>query len=512
MAKSRKRSVLKTDKRIRLGIWGLGRGLSFFKVCDALGFDVVAGCDFNEHMRKRFAEMQPGAFVTDDARQFLNADFDAVLLATYCPAHADHAIQCLDAGKHVLSEVTAFHTLAEGVRLVEAVESSGLVYNLAENYPFTKPMLYLAHKWRTGIFGELMYAECEYVHECRELAYTYIDGVPVQPGWRPHNWRSWQDYHYYNTHSLGPVMHITRTRPVRVVALPGERHLAGYLTTDPREGMGGVAPSLITMSNGGLMRNLMGATTNDSHIQRFWGTLGAAEWNRGLFLRLGGSGGSPKLEVTPEWPMLAEYADTMGHGGSDFWMLYHFARHILFGEPAFFDIYNAADCTIPGILAFRSALENGRPYDVPDFRNKAERDRHRRDHFAQQRYDVDKGCFPRRADKKLVGKFSAVMKDTIHAALLWRATADWLAVADDAKNPADVVKIADEFLAKEPDIRKTFTAARKLVRAYPRSDGARVLREMLELADAGRATHKGFGGQVRRERSRLRRRRAKRGS
>ncbi len=510
MAKSRKRSILKTDKRITLGIWGLGRGLSFLKTCNALQFDVVAGCDFNEHMRRRFAGMQPDALVTDDAEVFLNAGFEAVLLATYCPAHAEHAIQCLDAGKHVLSEVTAFHTMAEGVRLVEAVERSGLVYNLAENYPFTKPMLYLADKWRRGLFGDLMYAECEYVHECRELVYTYIDRVPVQPGWRPHNWRSWQHYHYYNTHSLGPVMHITQTRPTRVVTLPGERRLAGYLMTDPKQGMGGAAPSLITMSNGGLMRNLMGATTNDSHIQRFWGTRGAAEWNRGLFLRLGGSGGSPKLEVEPGWPMLAEYADTMGHGGSDFWMLYYFARHILFGEPAFFDIYNAADCTIPGILAFRSALEGGRAFDVPDFRNKAERVKHRRDHFAQQRYDVEKGCFPRRADKKLVGRFTSVMKDTIHASLLCRATADWLAVADDVKDPREVAHIADEFLGNLAQTRRTFAAARKLIRAYPRSDGARVLREMLELADAARVTRRGFVDRVRKARSRLKRARGKR--
>ena len=37
------------------------------------------------------------AFVTDDAAAFLERDFDAVLLATYCPAHAG------DAAGHVRS-------------------------------------------------------------------------------------------------------------------------------------------------------------------------------------------------------------------------------------------------------------------------------------------------------------------------------------------------------------------------------------------------------------------------
>ena len=70
--------VFKTNKRIRLGIWGLGRGMSFFETCKFLNIDVVAGCDFNEHMRNRFKEAQPHAFVTADADDFLKQDFDAV--------------------------------------------------------------------------------------------------------------------------------------------------------------------------------------------------------------------------------------------------------------------------------------------------------------------------------------------------------------------------------------------------------------------------------------------------
>ena len=100
----------------------------------------------------------------------------------------------------------------------------------------------LARKWRDGLFGDLMYAEYEYVHECRSLVYTYIDRLPVQPGYTLHNWRSWLNFHYYNTHSLGPVMHITGTRPTRVVALPGAQTLASYPMRAP-VAMGGITPS-----------------------------------------------------------------------------------------------------------------------------------------------------------------------------------------------------------------------------------------------------------------------------
>lgn len=173
-------------------MWGLGRGLHISGACAALNMDVVAGCDFNETMRGQFAERFPGAFVTDDASEFLARNFDAVLLASFFPNHASDAIACVEAGKHVLSEVTSFFTMAEGVRLVEAVEKSGLVYNLAENYPFSEANMWLARKWREGVFGELMYGEYEYVHEVLTLSYTDINGNPLVPGSRAHSWRSIQ--------------------------------------------------------------------------------------------------------------------------------------------------------------------------------------------------------------------------------------------------------------------------------------------------------------------------------
>ena len=510
MTATKKNRIFDNRKRIRLGIWGLGRGMSFYRACEALNFDVVAGCDYNAHMRDRFLKANPGALATDDADAFLAADFDAVLLATFCPSHAGDAIRALESGKHVLSEVTSFYTMAEGVKLVEAVERTGLVYNLAENYPFGKANMYLREKWREGLFGEFEYGEYEYVHECRSLAYTYIDGTPVQPGWSVHNWRSWLHFHYYNTHSLGPVMHITGLRPARVVALRTGVGLPGYIGGRSMTCTGSIAPSLIQMSNGGLMRNLMGATTNDSHCQRLWGTRGSAEINHGVWLRLGGTGHSPKFRVDPHWPAHGEWAERMGHGGGDFWVLYHFARQILTREPAFFDIYNACDCTIPGILAYRSATEDGVAYEVPDFRDRKQREAWQDDTFGGPRYDTVNGPFPRNADRKLVGTFSTVMKDLLSHMETARAARDWLTVAADMEDPREAVPVLDRFLENVDGMKKTFAAARKLVKAHPRSDGARSIREVLDLAEADTVTRKSFIEKVRKDRARLKRKRGPR--
>ena len=494
------RRFFDSDQRIQLGIWGLGRGLTFFNTCKVLNIDVVAGCDFNQHMRDRFAEMNPSAFVTDDAEAFLDADFDAVLLATYCPAHADDAIRCLKVGKHVLSEVTSFHTMAEGVRLMETVEETGKVYNLAENYPFSAANMWLARKWREGLFGELMYAEYEYVHECRTLAYTYIDGQPIQPGNQTHSWRSWLNFHYYNTHSLGPMMHITDLRPTRVTALPATPALAGYIL-DARDGMGGITPSLINMENGAVVRNLMGATTNDTHQQRIWGTLGSSEMIDGkLRLRLGASGHSPKFEVTPHWDELGELAKNTGHGGGDFWTLYNFARHILEGQPAFFDVYRAADCTIPGILAYRSSIEGGQPLDVPDLRHPKQRDAYRHDDFAQPRFDHRVGLFPADADESLTTQFSLTMRDLIRASTAFRAYRDWKQVLPDMTRSENMLSVIDGLIDVLPRFIEVKQIAEKIITAYPSSVAARVLGEMLELCDETDISHPDFAKRLETER------------
>lgn len=478
--------VFPNDRKIRLGVWGLGRGLHLHRLFDHLNFEVVAGCDFNPHFQEHFRHRYPNGKITAEAAEFLSWDCEAVLLATYCPDHAAHAIACLQAGKHVFSEVTAFHTPAEGVALVEAVEKTGRIYQLAENYPYSLANRYLAKRWREGLFGDLQYAEYSYVHDCLNLAYTYIDGQPVEPGWTVHNWRSWLPWHYYNTHSLGPVMVIAGQRPVRVTALPGKVRLRGHLM-NPEEGLSGMAPSLIEFANGGLMRNLMGSSTNDRNLNLLFGTRGASEIIDGrLFLRLGGRGESLRQEVQPALEDLDRLAATSGHGGGDFWTLYHFANQILHDVPPPFDVYKAADVTLPGLLAYRSAKEDGTPQTVPDFRRKTDRDRCRRDHLSPPRLDTENGLFAKRSDRRLTAGFSTLAVELLRAveeAETWHA---WSQTFAEASQPERILAAGRRLQSHLTAHRKTIKAAHRLAGAHPRSLGARVLRELLErLSELG---------------------------
>lgn len=476
-------SVFPKNKRLRLGVWGLGRGLHIVTVANALNIDVVAGCDFNPHFLEIFHKQIPSGRFTNDADEFLSWDFDAVLIATYCPAHAEHSIKALKSGKHVLSEVTAFHTLAEGVALVEAVEQSGKIYQLAENYPFQPNNRYLANLWQSGWFGQLQYAEYSYVHDCLNFTYTYIDGTPIKPGYSVHNWRSWLPWHYYCTHSLGPVLYITGERPTEVVSLPGTVQLPGQILPSG-SGLSGVAPSLIRFGNGGLMRNLMGNTTLDNDVQRLYGTRASAEIKDGkLLLRPCGRGHSWALEASPQDDALSRIAASTGHGGGDFWTLYHFANEIFTGAPGPFNCYRAADVTLPGILAYRSSQEGGKPQEIPNFRNQTIRDKYRHDSFAPARADTNSIAFSSPAAQQKAAPFTDVMSRLLEAADFWQHFAHSRPIYDSLKEPEAVIQLADRMLERLSFIRQAILDAQSLLGIEPSGNGERALRETLARFD-----------------------------
>ena len=465
--------VFDTDKRVRLGIWGLGRGRYFISMAKAVNIDIVAGCDFNEVMRDDFRKLCPDAFVTADEDEFLAQDFDAVLVATFLTNHTRDTIKALKAGKHVMCEVTPFFTPAEGVELVEAVERSGKVYQLLENYPFFKPSLYIHNLWEKGVFGDFMYAEFNYVHECRALVYSYINGVPIRPGWRAHAWRSWLNSHYYNTHSLGPVMFITGTRPVAVTAMDTPITLPGYLHA-PADAKGlvdksGVSPSLIRMSNGGIVRNLMGATTGNSHDRRIWGTKAFADLTDedDIRVRVGGAGSGDLYTLHPKMDEVWQYAHREGR-----------------------DVYSACDVTLAGIQALRSC-GSGRTEEVPDFRDPAVRDRYRHDDFQQAHFDPAR-IFPDGHDESVTGEFTTLMAECYgwggrgdNLTKLRRAR-DGMRLAAEFATPADhmkLIKAVRELIAALPGLAETYRKLRRIQRLYPDCPAGHAIDSVLAAGD-----------------------------
>ncbi|AWJ92972.1 gfo/Idh/MocA family oxidoreductase (plasmid) [Azospirillum baldaniorum] len=78
----------------------------------------------------------------DLAESLERADVEAVILATPTPVHATQAIQCLEAGKHVLVEIPMADSLADAERLVAAQRTSGLVAMAGHTRRFNP-----SHQW-----------------------------------------------------------------------------------------------------------------------------------------------------------------------------------------------------------------------------------------------------------------------------------------------------------------------------------------------------------------------------
>jgi hypothetical protein len=70
------------------------------------------------------------------------------------------------------------------------------------------------------------------------------------------------------------------------------------------------------------------------------------------------------------------------HGGADYYNMHFFVQKILGIEnedEQLIDVYEALDMFLPGLLAYKSVFEGGKPIEVPDLRKKEERDKYRND-------------------------------------------------------------------------------------------------------------------------------------
>jgi hypothetical protein len=93
---------------------------------------------------------------------------------------------------------------------------------------------------------------------------------------------------------------------------------------------------------------------------------------------------------TPEFPVHADLAKKAGHGGGDFFTNYFFAEAIRTGKQPWLNVYRALDMSLVAVQAWRSCLDEGRPYEIPDFRKKTPRKQYAEDHWSPFPKDRDK--------------------------------------------------------------------------------------------------------------------------
>ena len=372
-------------EKIKVGVFGGCRGNSMIQYCrGAKNAVVVAICDKFDSVIEKQKEMNQDDSITyyTSFDEFIKHDMDVVVVANYADEHAPFAIRCLKAGKHVFSEVLPCQNMKEAVELIETVEETGLVYAYGENFCYMAAPYEMRKLYREGKIGEFEYGEGEYVHNCENEWHNLTQGDK-------NHWRNRMYSTFYCTHSVGPLIHITGLRPVSVVGFESTK-------TDRARRMGQLSGQfgieMITLENGGIIKSIHGGLYKDSVWFSAYGSKGRMESAR----EDSGQGDCYKLYVNAD-SYVGEYGDTKvdaydpkrefddenyirGHGGADFYSMYYFIEKVRGNKDAdIIDVYEAMDMFLPGMFAHRSLLNGGIPMEIPNLRDKAQRDKWRND-------------------------------------------------------------------------------------------------------------------------------------
>ncbi len=353
---------------LRIGIAGAPRGARYLAGLQATGLArLVAVYDPLPAASERFRRENEVDIVCERYEQLLE-HVDAVIVSSPQQYHVPQAVMALQAGKHVLSEVPAAVSLEQAQELLGAVRRSNAVYMLAENYCYIRSNLIVREMARAGLFGEIYFAEGEYLHEMK----FWHRNAEGQPTWR-YFWQVGRDGHTYPTHSLGPVLQWLDDRLVAVSCIGTGRH------TDPEHQIQDTVLLLGRTSRGALVKVRFDLLSNRPHLMDYYslqGTGGAYEAPRasGEAARVYIHGRSPENE----WEPLERYAEEFlperyrqvvagtGHWGADTWPIREFVEAIVHGTPPPIDIYAALDMSLPGPISELSIAQGGAWLGVPD--------------------------------------------------------------------------------------------------------------------------------------------------
>ncbi|SVE59241.1 uncharacterized protein METZ01_LOCUS512095, partial [marine metagenome] len=156
--------------KVKVGVLGLRRGLSHLRnFLNTQEAEVIGVADRVKQWRDRAAEAvgkmdRKGIDFASEFEELLEMRPDAVVIASNARQQAAQAIQAMEAGCHVLSEVPGAFTQEEIAHIAMTCQRTGKQYMLAENSSFMGFLRYW-RKWVTeGRFGAISLADGEYLH------------------------------------------------------------------------------------------------------------------------------------------------------------------------------------------------------------------------------------------------------------------------------------------------------------------------------------------------------------
>ncbi|MBT6148979.1 MAG: Gfo/Idh/MocA family oxidoreductase [Gemmatimonadetes bacterium] len=127
--------------------------------------NVTAAVDLDAQKAKEYADETGGTAYTSLEEALENGDFDAVDLMLPHDLHEQAAIQCFEAGKHVLLEKPMALELDACERILAAAKAAGTVFMVAENAQYWPEIVKAAEVIESGAIGEIITARAAFTYE-----------------------------------------------------------------------------------------------------------------------------------------------------------------------------------------------------------------------------------------------------------------------------------------------------------------------------------------------------------
>jgi len=383
---------------VRVGFVGVGLqgGAHVKNFLRIDGVEIVSLGDINQARAEQVAgwveadgRPRPTLYTRDEwdfVRMCEEEELDLVFTATPWEWHVPVCISAMENEKHAATEVPAAYTVDDCWKLVEYAEKYQKHCVMMENCNYDRPEMMVFRMARLGLFGELLHAECGYLHDLRAIKFEDKD----EGLWRRAH-AMVRDGNFYPTHGLGPVANVldinrgdqldylvSMSTPSRGLQQWQSEHVP---SGDPKRAERYVQGDVNTT----MIKTVHGKTiyvSHDTNLPRPYSRIHMVQGTKGLFQgyphRLHVEGMSPDHQWEdwmdrrhqfdhPIWTELEERSAGAGHGGMDYIEDYQLVRALREGKPTDMNVYDAAMLSVICPLTEWSVANRSQAVNVPDF-------------------------------------------------------------------------------------------------------------------------------------------------
>ena len=393
--------------RVRVAVIGLHRGMEHVRCAAGIDFaEVVAVCDIRDDRARQAADLYgglrgraPSVYSGSESvweKMLDRDDIDAVYIATPWAWHVPMAVRAMERGKHAFVEVAAAVSVSDCWKLVDTSERTQRHCVILENCCYGENELFVLNLIRKGVFGDLVHAECAYIHDLR----TVLFKLGEEGDWR-RTYHTQMDGNLYPTHGLGPVaqsLGIGRGDQFKflVSTSSAESTLTKYRNRkQPNKGIHASERYVCGDMNTSIVKTELGRTIMIQHdvvLPRPYSRINAVCGTDATFFdyparlaiddpaKYGLLSKGPEqwlsdadmLEMRkrfthPLWRKLEVAARSAGHGGMDYVMSWRLLDCVKRGVTPDSVVYDAAAWSSIIELSVRSVSTGSMPIAIPDF-------------------------------------------------------------------------------------------------------------------------------------------------